>query len=285
MADIQSILSALGALNQKEREHFLVTALSQQPGESMDFILQKLDLTGLPVNTRVRLVFAMEMFPLAHSYRAGPNRELHWVVTKVPEHLRPLVYATSRLITEFQETLTCLQNGRGDFVKVFSLLNPENMMEMLNRFQQEMSDYTNQLRDANGRFNRPRFQRRKPITAAQGEQEAKPQQDEQQPTPESESVEAAAPKPKRSTARKAKTVPAQTPDPAPEQDAADATGDVPANTDAGEAKADHAEEAPAPDAVITPAKESEPDMSAFGFDVLALAGGSEQPAESGEDGK
>lgn len=154
MPEIQSLHLALGAMSQKEREYFLGAALSHQPLESLDAILRKLALEELPANSKVQLVFQMGMHPMAHSYRTGQERQLQWVIPQVPEHLRTLVYSTSRLIAEFQETLVCLQHGRGDFVKAFTLLNPENMLEMVNRFSTEMQNYTQQLRDANGRFNR-----------------------------------------------------------------------------------------------------------------------------------
>lgn len=159
MPDIQSLHLALGAMPQKERDEFLGAALSQQPVASLENILQRLALEELAVNTKVRLVFKMGLSPVAHAFKAGPERQLNWVVPVVPDHLRPLVYSTSRLINEFQETLTCLQNGRGDFVKAFTLLNPETMLEMVNRFSDEMQTYTQQLRDANGRFNRTGAQR------------------------------------------------------------------------------------------------------------------------------
>lgn len=159
MPDIHSLHLALGAMSQKEREDFLGKALSQQPVETQDAILQRLDLKELPVNSRIQLVFRMGLSPVAHAFRAGQNRQLQWVIPQVPDHLRSLVYSTSRLINEFQETLACLQNGRGDFVKAFTLLNPETMLEMVNRFGDEMQAYTQQLREANGRFNRTGTQR------------------------------------------------------------------------------------------------------------------------------
>lgn len=295
MADIQSIHVALGALNQKQKEGFLLSALSQQPPESLDAILQKLTLTELPVNTKVRLVFNMELFPLAHSYRAGKDRQLQWVIPQVPDHLRPLVYATSRLIKEFQETLVCLQHGRGDFVKVFTLLNPENMLEMVNRFQQEMDSYTSQLREANGRFNRPGFQRRgRPQQPSTGERAGEVKEEIKDPTPAetpaetataAEAASAAPPvepkeaeaKPKKASARAKNKAPEAEP-PAEtqlESDKPDSDGAAP--TEQQDESGSTGEPA-APDAAT-------PSMSAFGFDVLALSGDGDRAAESVDDGK
>ncbi|MDR1242227.1 MAG: hypothetical protein LBM00_05530 [Deltaproteobacteria bacterium] len=182
MPDIQSLHSALGTLPQKERNEFLGAALSQQPVEFLESILQKLGLEELPVNAKVRLVFKMGLSPVAHAYKAGPDRQLQWVIPSVPDHLRPLVYSTSRLINEFLETLACLKNGKGDFVKAFTLLNPDNMLGMVNRFNDEMQTYTQQLREANGRFNRYGQQRGrhgnglKPATPAASPQDAPQEQ-------------------------------------------------------------------------------------------------------------
>lgn len=176
MPDIHSLHLALGAMSQKDREDFLGKALSRQSVETQDAILQRLDLKELPVNSRIQLVFRMGLSPVAHAFRAGQNRQLQWVVPQVPDHLRSLVYSTSRLINEFQETLACLQNGRGDFVKAFTLLNPETMLEMVNRFGDEMQTYTQQLREANGRFNRTGTQRprRTPASRPSGDSGAAP---------------------------------------------------------------------------------------------------------------
>ncbi len=293
MADIQSIHVALGALDQKQRDSFLASALSQQPSESLDSILQKQSLAILPVNSRVRLVFNMEMFPLAHSYRT-PNRVQQWVIPQVPDHLKPLVYSTSRFIREFQETLVSLQHGRGDFVKVFSLLNPDNMLEMVKRFQQEMDSFTDQLRDANGRFNRPGFQRRRPQKpeAETGKEDQKPaaapaeafadapaEATDAQVEVQAEDGQESEPKVKRSTARgKVKATPAEPTEPAPEKTPKE-EGDSPQ-----EHTAENADAAGTPGESATPAPGAA-DMAAFGFDVLALAGASETAADPGDDGK
>lgn len=278
MPDIHSLHLALGAMSQKEREDFLGKALSQQTVETQDAILQRLDLKELPVNSRVQLVFRMGLSPVAHAFRAGQNRQLQWVIPQVPDHLRSLVYSTSRLISEFQETLVCLQNGRGDFVKAFSLLNPETMLEMVNRFGDEMQAYTQQLREANGRFNRSSAQRprRTPASRPSGDSDAAPM--EAAKTHQDNEAQTHAPaesepeqKTRKTTAR------SRTKAQAPETELAEATpGD-----EANQAKitpADSASQAeaqgdmPTPDAgdgSITPSTAEE--LAAFGFDVLGAA--------------
>lgn len=294
MPDIQSLHLALGAMTQKERDDFLGKALSQQPVESQDAILQLLDLKELPANSRVQLVFRMGLSPVAHAFRGGQDRQLRWVIPQVPDHLRTLVYSTSRLINEFQETLVCLQHGRGDFVKVFTLLNPETMLEMINRFSEEMQNYTQQLRDANGRFSRtgPQRARRTPGARSavpdQAADSVKTQGDEEPPAP----VDAETTQKPRKATPKTRTK-AQTP---PAESAADAAPDAesaPAEIAIGEAtsQAEAQEAAPAADAIsdASSAQSAQDALAAFGFDVLAVAAetGTTPPEDdtSGDSGK
>jgi hypothetical protein len=298
MPDIQSLHLALGAMTQKEREDFLGKALSHQPLESQDAILQKLDLTELPANSKVQLVFRMGMYPMAHAFRGGQDRQLRWVIPQVPDHLRTLVYSTSRLIAEFQETLGCLQHGRGDFVKAFTLLNPETMLEMVNRFSTEMQTYTQQLRDANGRFNRTGLQRGRPGSGprpgasgqtapnAVKEQSGKGQTGKDQSDKDQVNGEASASSPASTdtdTTRKARkaNAKARTKDQAPVTepaatasatesavDAASGAEAGPAETSAGEdaSQAEHQEQEPTPTADDTPTAEIAP---ALGTDAKA----------------
>jgi len=282
MPDIQSLHLALGAMPQKERNDFLGAALSKQPVEFLENILNKLGLENLPVSVKVRLVFKMGLTPIAHGFKTGADRQLQWIVPVVPDHLRPLVYSTSRLINEFQETLACLQNGRGDFVKAFTLLNPENMLEMVNRFNDEMQAYTQQLREANGRLNRYGTQRSgrgngpKPAAGASSQDGLK-----EQPAPE-------AALPKEETGQKPRKASARTrskaqPLPAEENNEKSSTVEIPASEAVSGPAPEPAPESPVPE--IVPPKdvssgESDGDtlpaltsdaMAAFGFDVLAAA--------------
>ena len=271
MPDIQSLHLALGAMSQKERESFLGMALSHQPIEALSNLLLKLDLKELPVNSKVRLVFDMGLFPVGHSYRFGQDRQLNWVVPAVPDHLRHLVYSTSRLINEFQETLECLKNGRGDFVKVFALLNPENMLEMVNRFSTEMDNYTQQLRDANGRFLRSSQYRNKrkgtpvapPVVPQQTEIAA------QEPPVTTEGETKAEEKPKKASGRaKAKEQ--------PQPKEADGAGFDSAPVESGIVAPPPGEDSQAAAQGTEPSEESPTaltaeELAAFGFDVLATA--------------
>lgn len=306
MPDIQSLLLALGAMPQKEKDEFLGAALSQQPSASLEAILLKLALEELAVNAKVRLVFKMGLSPVAHAFKAGPERQLNWVVPVVPDHLRPLVYSTSRLINEFQETLACLQNGRGDFVKAFTLLNPETMLEMVNRFSDEMQSYTQQLRDANGRFNRTgaqRFRRNAgPRTAspqALPANEVKDTSDEQAPdtaaptAPEAESGQ----KGRKTASRRTKTSKASDPEPMglgpsnamPEasdsvsSDAAPADFEPAFSEAPGESAQDSGQPAFSTDSISSGLSAEE--LASFGFDVTAVAANSETATSLEEDEK
>jgi hypothetical protein len=285
MPDIQSLHSALGALPQKERNEFLGVALSQQPVEFLESILQKLDLEELPVNAKVRLVFKMGLSPVAHAYKAGPERQLQWVVPAVPDHLRPLVYSTSRLINEFLETLACLKNGKGDFVKAFTLLNPDNMLEMVNRFNEEMQTYTQQLRDANGRFNRYGQQRGrrgngpKPGTLAASPQDAPREQFVSEtaiPGPETEL------KTRKSNAKarsKAQPQPTEKNGENPsgfESPAPELIHELPSEPAAPEAVSSEATPTTVSDGDSTSSLTGN-ELAAFGFDVLAAAAETPQP--------
>jgi hypothetical protein len=275
MSDTQSILSALGAMPRKQREEFLGMTLSQQPVEALEAILKKLDLKELPVNSKVGLVFGMGLSPVAHAFRGGPARELRWVIPQVPDHLRPLVYATSRLINEFQETLLCLQNGRGDFAKALALLNPETMLGMVTRFTDEMQTYTQQLRDANGRFNRngPARGRRGAVPRTpRAEEPAAEGATEPAATPPAEAESAPGQKTRR-TATRSKT---KVQDASPEGSVpvADApTEEPPASSGAEEAQASPGMDAQQEQADAI--RLSETELAAFGFDIQAVASGIE----------
>jgi len=300
MPDIQSLQLALGAMPQKERDDFLGAALSKQPVEFLENILNKLGLENLPVSVKVRLVFKMGLTPIAHGFKTGADRQLQWIVPVVPDHLRPLVYSTSRLINEFQETLACLQNGRGDFVKAFTLLNPETMLEMVNRFNDEMQTYTQQLREANGRLNRYGAQRGgrgngpKPAPNASSQATPKDQPAPAASFPEEEAVQ----KPRKASARtrsKAQSLPAEESNEmtsaagspalevAPEPLPAPSSESFASETIPSEAGSpgDVDGESGGASSGETVSSLTKDEMAAFGFDVLAAA--AESPAE--ESGK
>lgn len=266
MPDTQSLHLALGAMTRKEREEFLGAALSQQPVEFLDSIFQKLALEDMPVNAKVRLVFKMGLSPVAHAFKAGPERQLQWVVPVVPEHLRVLVYATSRLINEFQETLACLQNGRGDFAKAFTLLNPENMLEMVNRFGDEMQTYTQQLRDANGRFNRTGQQRGRRSNGPRPAPTDKPSREQPAPEPTVSETESTQKMRKTSSRTRTKALP-QTPDEAPGNNPAADSPPLESTPDVGAS----AEPAAVESNASASSTLSQEELNSFGFDVSAAA--------------
>jgi hypothetical protein len=231
----------------------------------------------------------MGLSPVAHAYKAGPERQLQWVIPVVPDHLRLLVYSISRLINEFLETLSCLKNGKGDFVKAFTLLNPDNMLEMVNRFTDEMQTYTQQLREANGRFNRYGQQRDRrdngpkaavPIVLSQDAPQDSPQN---QPVSKSEL-------PETEPERKIRKANAKTRSKAQPQSEGKSESASSVESPAAELVQEPELESATPGAALSktipaPGPESDGDstplltgdaMAAFGFDVLAAAADSPQ---------
>ena len=272
-------MSFYGALTREQKERFLVEALSQLPLESFEGVLlqQRTLLPAMSNNGKVQLAFRMGISPVAHAYRQGGSGSLNWELPQVPEHLRPLIYETSRLIFECQSALAALVQGRGDFTRALTLLNPAAIQEMADRFRAELQNYSTQLREASGRMRRPAAP---PPNRRRGAE----------PTPPAEPAAPAAPaKAKKATPRSKPqaepvTAPAQEetrPDPA-------VTSDL---TESAPGQSQASEEAPAPapeenaspsDAEASAEQSATSTSSSFGFDVLALAASSAASLKDGQ---
>ena len=261
-------LTSFDALTMEQKERFLGDVLSQLSPEVFEAVLlqQRSKLLSMSNNGKVQLAFRMGISPVAHAYRPGGSGSLQWELPQVPEHLRPLVYETSRLIFECQSALGALVQGRGDFTRALGLLNPAAVQEMTNRFRTEMQEYTNQLRAASGRIRRN--------TAPAGSRKAS-----EEPKPTTAPSPVSAPKPKRASSRSKAQV-------QPIDNASSESNDiaVPTATETGITGVESAEETSQYQVISeneVPEQQTE-QTSNFGFDVLALTSGSDVKPESSE---
>ena len=133
-----------------ENEQQLSTALASLTPEALERVLLKTPLRDLPAQAKVRMAFRLDATLVAHSYRLRTG-DLRWELPQVPSPLRPVVYSLSHLASQLQFATQNLTNGRGDYSRLYPLLAPEQLQEVVTIVRAPLVTYATRLREAMGR--------------------------------------------------------------------------------------------------------------------------------------
>lgn len=146
MPDINQFPSALSEVQEQQ----LSEALSSLTPDALERVLLKTSLRNLPAQAKVRVAFRLDATLVAHSYRLRTG-DLRWELPQVPSNLRPVVYSLSHLASQLQFAAQNLTNGRGDYARLYPLLAPEQLQEVVTTVRAPLVTYATRLREAMGR--------------------------------------------------------------------------------------------------------------------------------------
>ena len=132
------------------QEQHLSDALATLAPDALERVLLKTPLRELSPQARVRVAWRLDATLVAHSYRLRTG-ELHWELPLVPSPLRPVVFSLSHLAAQLQSATQNLTNGRGDYARLYPLLAPEQLLQMVGTVRTPLYDYAMRLREASGR--------------------------------------------------------------------------------------------------------------------------------------
>lgn len=147
-----------------DQEQQLSDALASLAPDALERVLLKTPLRELSPQARVRVAWRLDATLVAHSYRLRTG-ELHWELPVVPSPLRPVVYSLSHLAAQLQSATQNLTNGRGDYARLYPLLAPDQLLQMVGTVRTPLYDYAMRLREASGR-REPRTRQSKHISSS-----------------------------------------------------------------------------------------------------------------------
>lgn len=146
MPDTDQSRAALSEVHEQQ----LSEALAALAPEALERVLLKTPLRDLSPQARVRVAFRLDATLVAHSYRLRTG-DLHWELPLVPSPLRPVVFSLSHLAAQLQSATQNLTNGRGDYARLYPLLAPEQLQQVVGIVRTPLQDYAARLREAMGR--------------------------------------------------------------------------------------------------------------------------------------